>query len=122
MAFLKISGTDVSEYIQSLSMTHEPVWSTNAGRTLDATFVGDIVARKWKLQIQTKPLTQKESALISALIKNNPFFEVSFIPNDIETDDLKTIMVYSNEPSTEVYSYTKGVIRYQSLGFNLIEQ
>lgn len=122
VSYLKISGTDVSKYIQTLSIEHEPVWSTNAGRTLDATFVGDIIAWKWKLIIATKPLTQKESALITSLIENRAFFDVSFIPPDSQTDTFHTARMYTNAPASTLYSYHKNLIRYQALAFNVIEQ
>ena len=121
MNYLSINGFNISEYIKSLDMTHEPVWSTNAGRTLDATFVGDIVARKWTLKVSTRPLTQQESAKINKLIKSSPFLQVSFIPNDSEDDSLKKISAYSSKPSTNVYSYATN-IRYSGLDFELIEQ
>lgn len=122
MAYLKISGKDVSKYIQSLSIEHEPVWSTNAGRTINATFVGDIIAWKWKFQIVTKPLTQEESAFISGLIKKTAFFDVSFIPPDSESNTLKTVKVYTNAPASTLYSYCKEFVRYKALSFNLIGQ
>lgn len=122
MAFLKISGTDISEYIQDLSITHEPVWSTNAGRTLDATFVGDIVAWKWKLQIQTIPINQNESSLISRLIESSPYFSVSFIPPNQSSDNLITVNMYTGTPSYPVYSYVKGKKRYNGMEFNFVEQ
>lgn len=122
MEYLEISGVNLSSYIKSLVITHEPVWSTNAGRTLDATFVGDIVARKWKIEVTTKPLTQQESALIQGLIEVSPFFNVSFIPTNSSIDALKTISVYTGTPSHTLYSYNKNLIRYQGMSFNLIEQ
>lgn len=120
--YLKINGTDVSGYIQTLLIEHEPVWSTNAGRTLDATFVGDIIAWKWKLQITTKPLTQKESAVIKGLIENTAFFNVSFVSPNSTSDVLQTASMYTNAPASTLYSYHENLIRYQGLSFNLIEQ
>lgn len=122
MQYLKIAGTDVSDYIQTLSIEHEPVWSTNAGRALDGTFQGDIITWKWKLQITTRPLTQEESALIKGLIENSVFFNVSFVSPNITSDVLQIIRMYTNAPASTLYSYNKNLIRYQALAFNLIEQ
>ena len=122
MAFLEISGTDVSKYINSMKITHEPIWSTNAGRTLNANFVGDIVARKWTLDVTTRPLTQQESSLIQGLVESSPFFNVKFIPTNSSDDALKTIRVYTSTPTHTVYSYNKNLVRYQSVSFSLIEQ
>ena len=78
MAFLKISNTDISGYIKSLTISHEPVWNTKAGRTLTADYVGRVVARKWKLQFTTRPLSQKEVSMIIGLVEASDFFNVSF--------------------------------------------
>lgn len=122
MAFLKINGVDISPYIQTMSITHEPVWSTNAGRTLDATFVGDIKARKWKINLTTRPLNQKESGEIMELLESGSFFNVTFIPTNNKSESTITIPMYSNGPSHTVYSYNQQFRRYQSLAFDIIEQ
>lgn len=120
--FLKINGTDVSKYIATQSITHNPVWSTNAGRTLSGDFVGDIVTRKWKITLTTKPLSQKESAEFTSLVESGAFFDIQFIPPSSASGTMQAIKVYSNEPSYEIYSYVIDNARYKSIGVSFIEQ
>lgn len=122
LSFLKINDVDLSSYINAMVITHEPVWSTNAGRTLDATFVGDIVARKWKLQITTKPLGQSDTGMILGLLESSPFFNASFIPTNGSDDSMVTAKVYTSTPTVTTYSYHPMLTRYKSIAFNLIEQ
>ena len=122
MAFLKISGTDVSDYIKTLSISHEPVWNSKAGRTLTADFVGRVIARKWKLQCTTRPLSQTEMQTITNLLEKADFFNVEFIPTNATTPITKTF--YVNAPTAEIYSYADSLagVRYKQLAFNIIEQ
>lgn len=122
MKFLKISNIDISKYIKSSTITHESVWSSNSGRTLDGSFVGDIVAWKWKIQLSTIPLSQSDSALIQSLLKSSPFFSVSFIPTDTNEETFKTVQMYTSAPVSVVYSYNENLVRYENLSFNLVEQ
>lgn len=123
MAFLKISNTDISDYIKSLTISHEPVWNTKAGRTLTADYVGRVVARKWKLQFTTRPLSQKEVSMIIGLVEASDFFNVSFIPTN-NSGTILTKQFYVNAPTTKVYSYSPNFenVRYESLNFNIIEK
>ena len=122
MAFMKISDIDVSDYIKTLSISHEPVWNTKAGRTLTADFVGRVIARKWKLQCTTRPLSQVEMQTITNLLEKADFFNVEFIPTNATSAVTKTF--YVNAPSTKVYTYSEELpnVRYESLSFNIIEQ
>ena len=122
MAFMKISDIDVSDYIKTLSISHEPVWNTKAGRTLTADFVGRVIARKWKLQCTTRPLSQVEMQTITNLLEGADFFDVEFIPTN-ETNSI-TRTFYVNAPSTKVYTYSDKLpnVRYEGLSFNIIEQ
>ena len=122
MAFMKISGTDVSGYINTLSISHEPVWNTKAGRTLTADFTGRVIARKWKLQCTTRPLSQTEMQMLMNLLERADFFDVEFIPTNATTPITRSF--YVNAPSTKVYTYSEELpnVRYESLSFNIIEQ
>lgn len=73
--FLEINDVDISPYIKSLQPSHESIWNSKAGRSIDseATFVGRIVARKWKLQAKTIPLSQEKVAKIVGLLEQSDF-------------------------------------------------
>lgn len=122
MKYLLINGHDISKYIKALTPTHEPIWSTNAGRTMTATFVGDIVARKWKLEVTTRALSQEECAYITTLLEKSPFLAVSFIPTNSSEDNTMTTTMYVGTPTQNVYSYATGLPRYDGMSFSLIER
>lgn len=119
---LKISNTDISGYVKKLTITHELVWNTKAGRTLTSTFVGRVIAKKWKLQFTTRPLSQEEASKIVNLVEASDFFNVEFIPTNGSNPITRTF--YVNSPTAEVYSYNENLasVRYSSLSFNIIEQ
>ena len=119
---IKISNTDISNYVKKLTITHELVWNTKAGRTLTSTFVGRVIAKKWKLQFTTRPLSQEEVSKIVNLVEASDFFDVEFIPTN-ETNSI-TRTFYVNAPSTKVYTYSDKLpnVRYESLSFNIIQQ
>lgn len=122
MSYLKISGTDVSDYIKTLSISHESVWNPKAGRTITADFVGRRIAQKWKLQCTTRPLSQTEMQTIMNLLEKADFFDVEFIPTNATTPITETF--YVNTPTAKIYTYSDKLpnVRYESLSFNIIEQ
>lgn len=120
--FLKINGVDVSKYISTQSISHNIIWSTNAGRTLNGDFTGDIVKRKWKLVLTTIPMNQKESASFTQLVESSAFFNVQFIPPNSASGAMESITVYTDEPNWEVYSYAVENARYKSIGLSFVEQ
>jgi hypothetical protein len=120
--YLEVSGVNLSSYISKMTIDDEPVWNDNAGRALDAGFVGRIIARKWKINLATKPLHQKESAIIHSSLKVGDFIKVKFIPPTSENDELIERIFYVSPSSNSVYSYVNGIVRYESMSFNLIEK
>lgn len=124
MSYLKVAGVDLSPYIKSMTTDDESIWNSKAGRAIDenATFTGRIVARKWKISMTTRVLSQAESALIAKTLKSGTFVNVEFIPTDSGTDELITKTFYVSSISNSVYSYAAGLPRYSGMSFNLIEQ
>ena len=120
--YLMVSGVDLSEYIKTMDIDDEPIWNTDAGRTLDASYVGRIVARKCKLNFSTIPLTQKQSAIIHSALKRGDFVEAKYIPPTSETDTLVSKTFYVSPSSNKVFSYADGLPRYETMTFNLIEK
>lgn len=122
--FLEINNVDISPYIKSLQPSHESIWNSKAGRSIDseATFVGRIVARKWKLQAKTIPLSQENVAKIVGLLEQSDFFTVRFIPTNGTAVIKKKF--YVGAISTQVYSYNDELsnVRYSELSFDIIER
>ena len=120
--YLEVSGVDLSRFVSQMVIDTEPIWNTKAGRTLDATFTGRIVAKKAKLNIGTRPLTQEESSIIHNALKVGDFVQEKYIAPDSADDTLKTGTFYVSPQSNTVYSYVKRYSRYSTMTFNLIEQ
>ena len=122
--FLEINDVDISPYIKSLQPSHESIWNSKAGRSIDseATFVGRIVARKWKLQVKTIPLSQEKVTKIVGLLEQSDFFSAKFIPTN-GTYFIKRNF-YVGSISTQVYSYNSELsnVRYSELSFDIIER
>lgn len=124
MAFLRVNGVDFSPYINELQTDRETIWNEKAGRTIDsnATFAGRIIAKKWKLNIGTRILSQKESSIIHNALHSSDFLNIQFVPTNSATDDMITIKAYVSTIKNKVYSYNDKLPRYSNASFNLIEQ
>lgn len=124
MSYLQINSTDISKHVKTLQFGHEPVWNTQAGRTITAKFQGRIVARKWTLSIGTKPLSQSEAGVLGNLITKGDFVTAKFVNPYSASGELVTKTFYVSSSAVSVYSYAAelGKARYQTMTFELIEQ
>lgn len=123
MAVLWMNGLEMpTPAFNGITVTREPVWSGNAGRSSDGTMVGDIIGYKFKLQIKWPVLTQAQIALIDSAITSSAFFPVKFVDPTSETGALITKTMYAGTPTYPVYSYAEGAPRYVGTAVNLIEQ
>lgn len=118
MNVLTIGGA-VMPPVKSLTISREPIWSSNAGRGADGTMLGDIVAQKYKLQVVFAPMSDEQAAFLDAAILP-PFFSVQF--KNPSTGEMVTKTMYAGNPSYPVYSYAEGCPRYEGVGVNLVEQ
>lgn len=118
---LKIDGVQMPEpkYNGGLTFTKEKIWSRNAGRTTDATMVGDIVAIKTKMHINFPPLTGEQVAQLDEAV--TPAF-ISVYFKDPRLNAYTTKTFYAGTPSYPVYSYAKGLPEYVGVTVDLIEQ
>jgi len=94
-----------------VSMSREPIWSSNAGRTADCTFVGDIKAWKWNISISWGKLSLAEVAVIRGAFStlSKPYFNITFTD---DTGSRRTIKAYSTSPkgTVQVYQNTDGSV------------
>lgn len=105
--------------IAKLQIDHEKIWSKNTGRTDSGEMVGDIVTRKWKLQIEFAPLSDAQVSKLEGLI-DPAFFDVTF--RSPRTGENTTVSMYAGTPSYPVYSYVNGLPRYLGVTVDLIEK
>lgn len=87
-----------------VSMSREPIWSSNAGRTADCTFVGDVKAWKWNISISWGKLSLAEVAVIRGAFTTlgKPYFYISITD---DTGTRRTIRCYSTSPKSTVQVY-----------------
>lgn len=105
--------------VKSLTISREPIWSSNTGRCADGKMRGDIVAQKLKLQIVFSPMSDANAASLDAAI-TPAFFSAKF--RNPGTGNMETHTMYANAPAYPVYSYVNGLPRYVGVGVDLIEQ
>ncbi len=101
-----------------LMIGDEIIWSSNTGRTADATMLGDILAEKKTLNIVWGILTEEQYLII----KNNlvaGFFPVTFHDDGLEL----TISSYRSTLSKEVIGRCDdGIFYYRSATCEIIQQ
>lgn len=115
-AYLKADGEKMPA-LKKLTITEEKVWSTNAGRTLSAKYVGDIVAIKKKLQCEFVPGSFEDSKKISDVCKL-PFVTLEFLSTDGQKG---SGTFYSGTPTFPFYTYL-GNVKFNGITVNFIEQ
>lgn len=115
---IKIGGVEMPP-IKELTITREPIWSKNAGRSANGIMLGDIVAYKTKLQIVFVPLSDSQAAALSAATRP-AFFNVKY--HDPEINETKTSKMYASSLPFKVYSYADGLPRYVGTSISLIEK
>lgn len=83
----------------------ELLWSSNAGRTADGTFVGDIIGEKQTLEITWNELTNAQFALIKSHISRvgHPFITVKYTD---PTGARKTFTGYTDGAKGTIVLYT----------------
>lgn len=102
----------------SLSVNDELIWSSDTGRTMDGTMVGEIVAEKKTLSIKWGCLMEKDIALIKRGIIAG-FFPVTFRDEGLDI----TITAYRGTLSKEQIGWLgDGNFWYKSASVDLIER
>lgn len=101
-----------------MTVDDEIIWSSDTGRTLDGTMMGDVVAEKKNLGIEWEWLTEQEAALI----KNNliaGFFPITFRDYGVDV----TIDSYRGTISKDVGGYIgDGNFYYKSVSASVIQK
>ncbi len=101
-----------------MATNDEIIWSSDTGRALDGTMMGDVVAEKKSLSIEWAWLTEQEAALI----KNNliaGFFPITFRDYGLEV----TIESYRGTISKEAAgNIGDGVFYYRSVSVEIIQR
>lgn len=103
-----------------LNLSREPIWSANAGRTADCTFVGDIIGWKFNGSLNWGRLSFTEAAVIRNAVSalGKPFFNVTFTD---DTGTRRTIRCYSTSPKSVVHVYKDSSGEVNSVSVDIVE-
>ncbi len=96
------------------------IWSKNAGRTAAGYMVGDIVSRKYKLEIGWGLLDEVQVQTITANVDTDAFFSCVFL--DPYTNATKKIEAYAGDISLPIKQYVGNKVLYKDLKVSLIER
>lgn len=117
MSFITVNGISLPDPI-SLAIDDEIIWSSNTGRTGDATMVGDVVAEKKTITLEWQFLQESEVLKI----KNNlvaGFYPITFHDDG---EDI-TIQTYRGTLNKEQLGrLSDGYFWYRSVKVKLIQQ
>jgi hypothetical protein len=89
--------------------TNQLIWSENAGRTANGTFVGDIIAEKKTLVITWNEMTYTQLALIQNHISRygHPFITVKYwTAGGSSAGQQKTFTGYTDGSTSTIVTYT----------------
>ena len=101
----------------SMSVADEIIWSSDTGRTLTGTMVGDVVAEKKNLSIKWNWLTEQQAALIKKNLATG-FFPITF--RDYGTN--VTIESYRGTIAKEVGGDISGIFYYKEVSVDIIQR
>lgn len=106
---------------QGVTITEEPIWSSDTGRAQNGKLVGDIVAYKRTVEVRWPPLSFADSKkLRDALVNAGEFFSIWY--NDFNGSTEETLTVYcSNIPRT-LYSVAPGIQYHQDITVTFVQQ
>ncbi len=103
-----------------ITVTRNYLFAQKSGRMSSGTFSGDIIAKKWTLQVTWTNLSEEQAASISSVIDSKTWHSVKFrSPKD---NAFITCTMYSSDLPFPVYSYAVPKAAYQSLTITLVEQ
>lgn len=102
----------------SITINDELIWTSDTGRTMDGTMVGEVVAEKKNISIQWGVLSEAEIILIKKGITKG-FFPITFRDDGIDM----TITAYRGTLSKEqIGRLSDGIFWYRKATVDLIER
>lgn len=102
----------------SMTINDELIWTSDTGRLMNGTMVGEVVAEKKNVSLKWGILTEAEMSQIRSKIVTG-FFPVTFHDDGIDM----TVTVYRGTLSKEVLGrLSDGIFYYKSVSVDLIER
>ena len=116
---LMIGDTDFSGYVSGLKVGLETLLSEESGRNANGDTVVDIVARKEKLYVTLRPLTDAEMAAFLTAVAD---YVVTVSYRHPKTGMLRTgVRCYVSTPEPEYEFLISGKALYKPMQINFIE-
>lgn len=117
MSVLSSQGLELPAPV-SLQVDDEIIWSSDTGRTLDGTMVGDVIAEKKSLTINWGVMPESDYLLIKETLCSG-FFPFTFHDDGIDM----TIISYRSTLSKDVIGELgDGTYWYRSVSTQIIQQ
>ena len=117
MAEITVNGIAMPSPV-SISTDDEIIWSSDTGRALDGTMIGDVITEKKTLQIEWGILTETELKLIKDNIISG-FFPIMFHDSG---EDI-TIESYRGTLSKEHIGYLDdGIYYYRTVSVDVVQR
>ena len=113
---LKIGNNDV--YPSTMTVSLMDVQASDSGRDVTGTMHNNVVAKKWKIELEFLVPSEAEVATLLSAV-NTPTFNVTFHNPMTQTDVTKKF--YVGDRNIPVYMWQQNKITYNTLSFNLIE-
>lgn len=118
MSYLKINGTDISNYVKGLKIGYETLVADNSGRNANGDTVLDIINKKVKIYATFRPMDGDEMLHFLGTIEDY-VVNVSYL--DSKTNTIKTATCYTGTPEPEYYWVLNGKALYKEFNLNFIE-
>lgn len=117
-----INGVPVaSPKIGGVSVTDEPIWAPNTGRSSTGKMIGDIVAWKTTVAVSWPPLSFDEAKKIRDAIRDaGPFFTIEYY--DFSASTMVSKSVYADHIPRTLYSLVDKYQRYKDITITFVEQ
>lgn len=104
----------------AITPTRNYLWAQGSGRMSDGTFSGDIISKKWRLDVTWSPVSEETASQILSLIDSKAWHTVKFrSPKD---NSFITATMYAGDIPTPVYSYAINHAAYESLAISFVEK
>ncbi len=104
-----------------ITVTDEPIWAPNTGRSTTGKMIGDIIAWKTTVAVSWPPLSFSQAVEIRDAIKNaGPFFDIEYYDFSASKRVKKT--VYAGNVPRTLYSLADRFQRYKDITVTFIEQ
>lgn len=102
------------------SVTLNRIWSANTGRSATGKMFGDIVTKKYTLNLSWSKMKSEDVSALATAITSNAFFNVTFVD---EFGNQKTSEFYSADPTYLLDRISKGGVGiYNNISVELIER